>query len=206
MLLDRDVIESWTNYSKKNDILYEIKFTKAKLAELLEKDSLYWTLAMYCRIERDNLTVIDFDDKIRRYKTVGALIMNFVDWRLQFYEVRKQKRLDDIVNTITWYEDIKEFIQLILDETIVLHKMTTKAIKDILTERSISHKVLDIAVSKLTKDEQKKLTAKINELKQEFIDVEKADNRETYRADVIALRDKLYEHGYEEAEVRHVTL
>lgn len=206
MLLECDIIEAWTNYSHKDKILYEIKFTKAKLTELLAKDSLYWTLAMFCRIERDNLTVIDFDDKIRRYKTVGSLIMRFVEWRLQFYEIRKQKRLEDIHTTIQWYEDIMKFIQLVLDEVIVLHKMTTKQVKAILDEYSINHKVLEIAVSRLTQDEQKKLKAKIVELKKEYKVVERSDNRDTYRADVEALIEKLREHGYEEAEVRHVTI
>ena len=161
---------------------------------------------MFCRIERDNLTVIDFDDKIRRYKTVGSLIMRFVEWRLQFYEIRKQKRLEDIRTTIQWYEDIMKFIQLVLDEVIVLHKMTTKQVKAILDEHSINHKVLEIAVSRLTQDEQKKLKAKIVELKKEYKIVERSDNRDTYRADVEALIEKLREHGYEEAEVRHVTI
>ena len=58
----------------------------------------------------------------------------------------------------------------------------------------------------MTQDEQKKLKAKIVELKKEYKVVERSDNRDTYRADVEALIEKLREHGYEEAEVRHVTI
>lgn len=205
-LIECDFIKSWTNYSKKQNIRYELHFDKHVLAKAIEDDSLYWRLQMFCRIPTDNLTVIDFDDKVRRYDTVGQLITNFVNWRLKFYDIRKQHQIANIEQEIAKCIDISKFIDLILNETIVLHKQSTKEVKTILDDNSITHDVLKIAVSRLTKDEQKKLADTIKTLKRSKKEIEQSNIVDTYYAEVESLKQTLLDNGYELPEVRHVTI
>lgn len=205
-LIECDFIKGWTNYSKKENICYELHFDKNVLAEAIANDSLYWRLQMFCRIPQDNLTVIDFDDKVRRYETVGQLIQNFVKWRLQFYDLRKQHQIANIEQEIAKCIDISKFIDLILNETIVLHRQSTKEVKAILDDNSITHDVLKIAVSRLTKDEQKKLANTIKELQRSKKEIEQSDIVKTYYDEVQALKETLLDNGYELPEIRHVTI
>lgn len=205
-LIECDFIKSWTNYSKKQNIRYELHFDKHVLAKAIEDDSLYWRLQMFCRIPTDNLTVIDFDDKVRRYDTVGQLITNFVNWRLKFYDIRKQHQIANIEQEIAKCIDISKFIDLILNDVIVLHKQSSKDVKQILTDNNISHEVLKIAVSRLTKDEQKKLADTIKTLKRSKKEIEQSNIVDTYYAEVESLKQTLLDNGYELPEVRHVTI
>jgi DNA topoisomerase-2 len=183
-----------------------LHFDKHVLAKAIEDDSLYWRLQMFCRIPTDNLTVIDFDDKVRRYDTVGQLITNFVNWRLKFYDIRKQHQIANIEQEIAKCIDISKFIDLILNEVIVLHKQSSKDVKQILTDNNISHEVLKIAVSRLTKDEQKKLADTIKTLKRSKKEIEQSNIVDTYYAEVESLKQTLLDNGYELPEVRHVTI
>jgi DNA gyrase/topoisomerase IV subunit A len=188
---------------------YRIEFVRDHLewiAKAIEDDSLYWRLQMFCRIPTDNLTVINFDDKVRRYDTVGQLITNFVNWRLKFYDIRKQHQIANIEQEIAKCIDISKFIDLILNEVIVLHKQSSKDVKQILTDNDISHEVLKIAVSRLTKDEQKKLADTIKTLKRSKKEIEQSNIVDTYYAEVESLKQTLLDNGYELPEVRHVTI
>lgn len=205
-LIDCDYIESWTDYTKKDKILYVLKFKHSKLAEEIAKDALYHRLQMYTRVPKENITVIDFDGNVRRYWNVGELVTNFVNWRLGYYELRRQKLIDDLTKDIAWYEAVSKFIQLVIDEVIVLHKMTTKEVKTILDEHEITHEVLKIAISKLTKDEQKSLADKIKEAKKALKELAKANVREWFYNDVNELQTQLEAMGYELPFVREVTI
>ena len=205
-LIDCDYIESWTDYTKKDKILYVLKFKRSKLAEEIAKDSLYHRLQMYTRVPKENITVIDFDGNVRRYWNVGELVTNFVNWRLGYYELRRQKLIDDLTKDIAWYEAVSKFIQLVIDEVIVLHKMTTKDVTAILDKHEITHEVLKIAISKLTKDEQKLLADKIKEAKKSLKELAKANVREWFYNDVNELQTQLEAMGYELPFVREVTI
>lgn len=205
-LIDCEYIESWTDYTKKDKILYVLKFKRSKLAEEIAKDSLYHRLQMYTRVPKENITVIDFDGNVKRYWNVGELVTNFVNWRLQYYELRRQKLIADLERDIKWFEAVSAFIQLVIDEVIVLHKMTTKDVKAILDEHDITHEVLKIAISKLTKDEQKSLADKIKDAKKQLKSLAKANVREWFYNDVDSLQKQLEAMGYELPFVREVTI
>lgn len=205
-LVQSDYIKGWTNYTKKDKILYELTFDKDVLAQEIAKDKLYFKLQMFTRMPKENITVIDFDNKVRRYDTVGEVIQSFVNWRLDYYKKRQQKMIADLQAQIKWYEAVSKFIQLVIDEVIVLHKMSTKQVKDILDEHEIIHDVLKIAVSKLTKDEQKSLADAIKEAKKRIAELEKANLRDWYYNDVNELQLQLQRMGYEKPFVRHVTI
>jgi DNA topoisomerase-2 len=202
-LIEEDYILGYTDNSAHGKMQYVIHFNKQKLAKYIAEDSLYHKLKMYCRMERENLTVINFDGQIVRYGNIADLIMNFVDWRLSYYEIRKQKQLADIREKIDWLEDVIKFIELVKSETIVLHKQTSAEVIDILNDNSINNEVLKLPVSKLTTDQQLKHTAEIIELKKLYVEIENSDNRTTYSNDVKELRSKLLAAGYEATDVEH---
>jgi hypothetical protein len=159
----------------------------------------------YTESKQDEI-VIDFDGNVRRYWNVGELVTNFVNWRLQYYELRRQKLIADLERDIKWFEAVSAFIQLVIDEVIVLHKMTTKDVKAILDEHDITHEVLKIAISKLTKDEQKSLADKIKDAKKQLKSLAKANVREWFYNDVDSLQKQLEAMGYELPFVREVTI
>ena len=205
-LLDADFIEGYENNSTKGNIKYILEFKPEVLRKAVEDDSLYHKLKMYCRMEKENITVINFDGKIVRYDNIGDLIMNFVDWRIEYYELRKQKQLSDIATQIKWLQDVIDFIELVKSEQIVLHKQSTKEVEAILDQHNIQHEVLKIAVSKLTTDQQKKHAAEIHELKGKHKTIAESDNCAVYIADVEELRDKLESMGYQREKVQHYTI
>ena len=117
-----------------------------------------------------NLTVIDYEGKLREYDDARQLIKDFCDYRLGILKQRIDARKAEYEEEVRWLNVKMEFVQANVDGRIVF-KDNSKAqvIKQIMQETSgtggDTNRLLALSILNLTKEEIVKLKKQIAEYK-----------------------------------------
>lgn len=135
-----------------------------------------------------NLTVIDWDYKLREYDKASNLIIDFVEHRKGFV----QKRIDKKIVDTQYRYDVAlakiEFIQKVIDEVIVLKgKTRNQVLTDIKSHENLAmHSELLISMNlyHMTKDEIKKLGTQATAIKKELSYWKKTSVKVEYLNDI----------------------
>ena len=117
-----------------------------------------------------NLTVIDFDGKLREYTDARDLIKDFCDYRLGILQKRIDARIEEFNEEVRWLNVKMEFIQANIDDRIV-YKNNTKdqVVNQIMQETSAlggdTNRLLALSFLNATNEEIVKLKKQIEESK-----------------------------------------
>jgi DNA topoisomerase-2 len=117
-----------------------------------------------------NLTVIDYEGKLREYDDARQLIKDFCDYRLGILKQRIDARKAEYEEEVRWLNVKMEFVQANVDGRIVFKDNTrTQVIKQIMQETSgtggDTNRLLALSILNLTKEEIVKLKKQIAESK-----------------------------------------
>jgi DNA topoisomerase-2 len=145
-----------------------------------------------------NLTVLDWDRKLRNYKKSSDLIKDFVDYRTPFV----QKRIDNEIEVCNYKLKLAnaktEFIGSVIDETIVLKgKTRAKAIKEIEIHENLkefSDQLISMNMYHMTNDEIVKLKKQTTEIKKQLSYWNKTTVKKEYLKDATQVFVSLAEH------------
>ena len=177
-----------------------IKFAKGRLATAYaEKWKFYTKLKLFVKIPKLTLNTIDVDGKsIVHYETPQDLVDGFVRRRLIYYRQRKTKLVETIKKQIIDLTDKAKFIQLILDEKLIINKRSIADIKKDCDKLGVTHEGLKLAISKLTSDEVDKALREIEELKLHLDYIVNTSPEMMYVLDLVDLKRKVSEiqNGY----------
>ena len=121
----------------------------------------------------ENITVIDFEGKLRQYEDERELIKDFVDYRLGILDKRISKRMAESEENARWLKVKMEFIQRVLDEEIVFKNRKKNEVgKDILGMTSALvediDRLLRINILSLTDEMVKELAKEIKQAEKEL--------------------------------------
>jgi len=121
----------------------------------------------------ENLTVIDFDGKLREYKDERQLIKDFCDYRLGILQGRIELRQAEASELSRWLNIKMQFIQAVLDEKIVFKNQKKANVgKQILAETSALEtdvdRLLRINIMSLTDEMVKELAKEIKSAQAEL--------------------------------------
>lgn len=162
---DNDIV-SYEDLCDKTGFRFEIKLKQTgssswNHAKIISKFKLSKPLS-------ENLTVIDFDGKLREYKDERELVKDFVDYRLGVLQKRIAARLAESVELARWLQVKMEFIQAVLDDRIVFkNKKKAEVGKQILGTTSALvedvDRLLRINIMSLTDEMVKELAKEIKE-------------------------------------------
>jgi len=103
----------------KDNIDYTIKFTRSDLEKL--NDEKLIKLLKLEESETENLTTLDEFGKLKIFETVEEIIKYFVDFRLLFYQKRKDFLLNKMKHDLKLLGNRGKFIKFILDDKIVVN-------------------------------------------------------------------------------------
>ena len=117
-----------------------------------------------------NLTVIDYEGKLREYDDARQLIKDFCDYRLGILKQRIDARKAEYEEEVRWLNVKMEFVQANVDGRIVFKDNTkTQVIKQIMEETSgtggDTNRLLALSILNLTKEEIVNLMKLIEESK-----------------------------------------
>lgn len=157
-LYEKKRIKSWDSDVKDGNIQYTITVDKTLLSKQIANGT--WTKT-YCLIDnlaRPTYTLLDENDKIIIFKTPEQVLKYFVDFRLTTYDKLKSINIENLKQRIGEISHILRFLDMYFDGEITLDRKTPiEKTKKQLTQAKIPHTVLDIKISRLTKDEYDKL-------------------------------------------------
>jgi DNA topoisomerase-2 len=114
----------------------------------------------------ENLTVIDFNGKLREYDDERQLVKDFCDYRMGILQKRISKRHEEATELARWLTVKMEFIQAVLDDVIVFKNRKKNEVgKDILGMTSALaedvDRLLRINILSLTDEMVKELAKEI---------------------------------------------
>lgn len=190
-LKDKAYILDFTNLSMDGKIRYVIQFAKNRL-NILMKDQwkFFQQMKLYSKIPKDTLNCIDIDGKMIYFETPYKLIDHFIKRRIFFYEKRKTRTINLLREEIKDISDKIKFIQLIIDEKIIINKRSIADIKIDLNKYSLSTELLKLSIGRLTQDEITKQEKNKKEVEDYLEYILKTPSKEMYIKELIEFKKK----------------
>jgi DNA topoisomerase-2 len=193
-LVDSKEIVSYEDNCKDN-INYKIKFTRNTL-ENLNDDSIFKLLKLE-ESETENFNTLDENGKLRIFETAEEILKSFVDFRLGYYQKRKDNKLKKYQNELKILGNKGKFIKYILEDKIVVNNKS----KEDITKQIINMKIemiddsydylLRMPIYSLTKEMFQKLKEDFTIKKSEIQDLSKIEPKEMYLNDLNELKRKI---------------
>ena len=148
----------------------------------------------------ENLTVINTENKIKRYNNIAEIFFEYVMFMLEIYKKRKQYILDKLITESLKDKEKIRFIQDVNSEVIVLkNKKTTEVIDKLIElkyqkiEDSYDY-LLGLKIQNLTHDKIEDLKSKIQEASARITEIENTAVSKMWLNDIIEF-EKLYKKG-----------
>ena len=167
---DGDIV-SYDDLCDKSGFSFEVKLKQNTSAnwnddKIIQKFKLSKPLS-------ENLTVIDFDGKLREYTDERQLIKDFCDYRLGILQGRIELRQAEASESSRWLDIKMQFIQAVLDEKIVFKNQKKANVgKQILAETTAVEndvdRLLRINIMSLTDEMVKELAKEIKSAQAEL--------------------------------------
>ena len=176
----------------KDNIDYTIKFTRTQL-ENISDESIFKLLKLE-ESETENFNTLDEFGKLKIFESAEDILKYFVDFRLTYYEKRKEYQLQTLLQELRVLGNRGKFIKLILDGKLVVNN-TTKS--EIITqiEQNNFDKVDDsydyllrMPIYSLTKEVFDKLKSDFTSKKEEIEVLKSKEPKELYLKDLNELK------------------
>ena len=194
-LQDRGIITSYEDNSA-NGINYIIKFARATLTTLIEKDKLDQTLKMI-ETETENLTCLDERGKLLIFENIPQIVEYFTNFRLSFYSKRKAFLINKYNEELTYLSNRARFIKLIIDGKLKVNNVPRKEIILYLETNNFDQVngtylyLLNMPIHSLSKETYEALLKEVSEKQAELAEIKKKDPTDMYREDLADLKKNL---------------
>ena len=194
-LQDRGIIASYEDNSA-NGIKYIIKFSRATLTNLIEKDKLDQTLKMI-ETETENLTCLDERGKLLIFENIPQIVEYFTNFRLSFYSKRKAFLINKYNEELTYLSNRARFIKLIIDGKLKVNNVPRKEIILYLETNKFDQVngtylyLLNMPIHSLSKETYEALLKEVSEKQAELAEIKKKDPTDMYREDLADLKKNL---------------
>ena len=194
-LIDKGILTSYEDNSNPT-IHYILKFTRSKLSELIDKGKLEDVLKMQER-ETENLTTLDEFGKLKIFYKSEEIVRYFVNFRLQYYQKRKDFLINQLIRELLILNNRARFIKGIIDGKIKVNKVkkleiiqTLTSLKFDMVDDSYNY-LLNMAIYSLTLERYEELLKQVETKKIELEEMKRANTTDMYRKDLNDLRKKL---------------
>ena len=192
-LVENKEIVSYEDNCKDN-IDYTIKFTRANLESL--DDTALIKLLKLEESETENFNTLDENGKLKIFDSVEDIIQYFINFRLKYYQLRKDFELDKLQHELKVLGNRGKFIKNILDGKIIVNN---KSKDEIVTQiESIGLEQIDnsydyllrMPIYSLTKEMFEKLKEDFSSKKEEIEKLKLVDPKDMYLSDLSDLKKK----------------
>jgi DNA topoisomerase-2 len=186
-LEDEGDIVSYEDLCDKSGFCFEIKLKQTGSsswndAKIMSKFKLSKPLS-------ENLTVIDYDGKLREYDDERQLIKDFVDYRIGVLQKRIELRKQESTESVRWLNVKMEFIQGVLDDKILFKNKNKKQVGTQILGTTTARaedvdRLLRINIMSLTDEMVKELLKEIKSAKTELKFWSKTTPKDQFESDL----------------------
>ena len=137
-----------------------------------------------------NLTVIDFNGKLREYDDARGVVKDFCDYKMSILKTRINKRITECTNEVSWLELKKQFIELVLDNKIEFKNNTKKQVIAQMKENGMvvseeqGDRLLRLNIMSLTKEMVVELAKQIKEAEKQLRFWQKTSPKKQFISDL----------------------
>lgn len=190
-LVESKLISSYDDNCKDN-INYTIKMSRSDLSSLTESDLI--KLLKLEESETEIYTTLDESGTLKIFESVSEIIKYFVDFRLGFYQKRKDFLIDKTSKELKILQMRGKFIKLILDGKIIINNKSKVDIIQKIEENNIDKidsdydYLLRMPIHSLTKETFEKLKEEFTQKKSELESTKLLDPKDMYLEDLRELK------------------
>ena len=194
-LVEKKVIKDYDNNSS-SGVDYLLKFKKDDLQELIAKDKLEAILKIVDS-DTENLTTLDENEKLKIFDCVEDIVKYFVDFRLVFYQKRKDFLIDKLSKELRVLAFKAKFIKSIIDKKLVVNNVKKEVIIKWLDENKFEkiddsyNYLLNMPIYSLTNERYMELMKNAKDKKEELDLIKEKEPKEMYLTDLNELKKKL---------------
>lgn len=183
---DGDIV-SYEDLCDKSGFRFDVKLKQNTSAKWNDKQII--AKFKLLKILSQNLTVIDYDGKLREYDDARNIVMDFCNYRYGILEQRINKNISKYNSELNWLNIKMEFIQLVLDDKITFKNKNKKQIgSDIVTilPEASAHvdRLLSIPFSNLTSEEIQSLEKQIKQAEKDLDFWQKTSPKKQFLSDL----------------------
>lgn len=194
----------FTSYIDDTDSAFEFTLKLSKTGKDLSDGDLVKKLKLESSFT-ENLTLIVFDDMstipndktqyaLRAYDNTRQIVMDFVDFRMQFFVERIHFHIERINNEIDDLTNRIDFVESVVDGTFTIKNKTRKQMVDELSKKygkEYAEKFVTISIYALSKDNIQKMKARMKELQKELKYWKGCNAKDLFIQDLDALIEKI---------------
>ena len=194
-LVDKKVIKDYDNNSS-SGVDYTLKFKKEDLVGLTSSGKLE-PLLKVTDTETENLTTLDENGKLKIFECVEDIIRYFVDFRLTYYQKRKDYLIDKYTKELRDLCFRAKFIKAIIDKKLKVNNVPKAEIVTWLDENKFDkiddsyNYLLNMPIYSLTKERYDDLMNKAKLKKEQIDEVKSKEPKQMYLEDLGELKKKL---------------
>jgi len=192
-LVEKGTLVSYEDHSAETPH-YILKFNRQKLASLQDKGWLENVLKMTER-EGENYTTLDEHGKLKVFQSPEEIVKYFVEFRLKYYDLRKQRIVDRLQQEMKELDAKCRFIQLILDGKLKINNRKRSEIEADLTSHNFETEVHDMLlrmpIHSLTKERFDEMQDSTKKKAEELKKVQATAPKDMYLIDLKELLKKL---------------
>lgn len=194
-LVDKKIIKDYDNNSS-SGVDYTLKFKKDDLLKLIEKKKLDDILKIQ-ESSTENLTTLDENGKLKIFDCVEDIITYFVDFRLGYYQKRKDYLLDKLNKELIELCYRAKFIKSIIDKKLVVNNTPKDVIIKWLDDNKFGkvddsyNYLLSMPIWSLTKERYEDLMNKAKQKKETIDEIGKKEPKDMYLEDLNELKKKI---------------
>ena len=194
-LVDKKIIKDYDNNSS-SGVDYTLKFKKEDLQELIDKNKLESLLKIMSSFT-ENLTTLDENGKLKIFDSVEDIVRYFVDFRVNYYQKRKDYLIAKYKKELTEMCWKAKFIKSIIDKKLVVNNTP----KDVIVKWFEENKfekidggytyLLSMPIYSLTKEKYEELISKAKLKKEQLDQTMLLIPKEMYLEDLQELKKKI---------------
>lgn len=186
-LIDKDLVKRFDNQS--DDDGFDISIIVPRTTSYQEKEELIKLFKLEAR-DTENLTVWGPKGEIVKYDSAEKLLVDFVAWRLERYEERRQKHIAICKEAIAWLSEMMRFILYYLKHSDTFRKLEDVELFNVLTEQKFTQidRLLALPIRSLTKNKIDELQRKLDAEKEKLKGLQSDTADEMYRRELKELK------------------
>lgn len=195
-LVENKTIRDYDNNSS-SSVDYILKFRKDDFDKIVENKEKLEKLLKMNDSATENLTTLDENGKLKIFDCVEDILVYFVDFRLGYYQKRKDyfiNKLGAELREMCWRA---KFIKSIIDKKLSINNVQKDVIVSWLEENKFDkiegsyNYLLNMPIHSLTKEKYDELLNKTKVKKEQIDEYSKRDTREMYLEDLYELKKKI---------------
>ncbi len=194
-LVEKGTLTSYEDNSSEK-VHYILKFSRATLAKLIEGDKLPYLLKMR-ESEGEILTTLDENGQLKIFDRAEDIVTYFVNFRLGYYEKRKERLIKELTQDIEVLDAKSRFIEAIINGSIIIANEKKANIISSIESLEIPKQdksydyLLSMPLWSLTQEKYQEFQKKLKQKESERKSVQKTSASDFYKNDLLELRSKV---------------